>query len=235
MDEARSVAPDNDAVFQMNADFMDASWHSNKGDFEPTLTILDRLLEHYRNEISEPQLRYLYEQVQVLRGIVLAELQRLADALPLLEQARSFDLVEEDKALLYFHLGSCYLFVTEDYQAAQQAFVEAEKVGLAENRQAGLHYYVGYAYYLLKDYANAKREFLKAEEYLKSGLPGPVAEDLYKLLAYSCKGLRQTAEAEMYSRLAKPAWSVGAALCIDLAASIYRFLHITQFTFTTRL
>ena len=202
LDEVRRIAPPEDAILHMHADFLDASWHSNRGEFEESLVILDRLLSLYGEKLNDPQLRYLYEQVKFSQGIALAELQKLAKARPLLEEARSFDLVEGDRALLYFHLGTTYLFLSQDYKSALGAFEEAKKIGLGENWHAAWHYYVGRSYYRLRDYASAKQEFLKAEEVMKSGLPGPESSEFYQLLAYACKGLRQSAEAEMYSQLA---------------------------------
>lgn len=205
LDQAERIAPTDDAGLRMHIQFGEAMWLRDESRLDECLTVLNRMLATLPELKSDPQFRYLYEKAQYARGAVLAQVEKLAEALPILEEARFFNLTEGDKAILYFHLGACYLFLKEDYKSALELFLNANKIGLGPNWQAAWHYYSGRAYYRLKDYTSAKREFLKTEEYIKSGLPGPESSDLYKLLAYSCKGLRQTAEAEMYSRLSRPA------------------------------
>ena len=204
LDEARRLAPEDDTAFWMNAELQEALWHSNEGSNEQSLAILDLLLSDFADELKQPQFRYLYEKAQFARGLALADLERFRDARPVLEEAESFDLIEGDRGLLFFDLGACHLVSDED-ASALHCFLEAKRIGLGPAWQATLHFYIGRAYYRLKDYSKAKLEFLECERCLKSGIPGPATSDLYKLLAYSCSGLGQNAEAEMYSRLAKPA------------------------------
>jgi len=201
LESARRIAPGGNPFFDVDADFLEALWYTNQGYFEEGLSRLDQVLKNYGEDLKRVHFRSLYEQVQFARALALTELEKFDQACPTLEEARSFDLSESDQAILQFQLGVCYL-ASNNNEAALNCFRRAAEIGVEPTHEAALHYYLGRVYYRLKDYGNAKKDLLASEECIKRGLPGPAPGDLYKLLAYSCMGLREKSEAEMYSRLA---------------------------------
>jgi|SRR5215469_1759952 len=204
LDEAKTVAITGDRIFEAHADFQEALYRGSQGHSQASLEILDRVLTEYAQELKQPELRYLYEQALFSKGISLAQLRRCDEARQFLTKARDFDLAHHDRAVLEFHLGECFLMANED-ESALRSFVTAKSIGLGAEWQAMLYYYIGRAHYRLKQYRLAKHELLESEKHLKVGIQAPSAPDLYKLLSYCCLALHQDAEAEMYSRLAKPA------------------------------
>jgi tetratricopeptide (TPR) repeat protein len=90
------------------ADMAEIELDSIEDRWDRVLPSLDRMIDRYGDMLRHPQLRDMYEQVQLRRGMRLAYLQRFKEALPLLEEAVSFDLPSAD-GNLYHELGRCYL------------------------------------------------------------------------------------------------------------------------------
>jgi len=204
LDQAKRIAPKDDPIFRMHAEFEEAALCSEEGHAEKAVGMFDQMSSDFSEQLEDPQFRYLYEKLQSAKGAALARLQRFNEARPLLEAAKSFDLIDADRSELLFNLGTCYL-AAEEHEAALNSFLEARRIGLAKNWLGTWHYYVGTIHYRTGNYNAAKEELLESERLLNSGVSGPSTSGLYELLTFTCRALGQIADAEIYSRMARPA------------------------------
>lgn len=149
----------DDRLFKLQAslDFEDAEIFSFEGRLEIALAKFDSILEKYGQRLQQLQFRETYEMVQSRRGFLRVDLGRWREALPVLEEAESF---EGRKSEIYFYLGHCYVSNGE-YGRAVEKFVKAQRIGLPQNLEFPAHCSLGIAYYALKDYAQARVEFEK--------------------------------------------------------------------------
>jgi tetratricopeptide (TPR) repeat protein len=120
-----------------------------------------------------------------------AHLERNEEALPLLEEASSFQLEQSVQGDLHCHLGRCY-HERSQYVQAKAHFERADALGVGEDWRAAFHYYFGYTLYELKDFQRAKRQFILC---LQSGDAGPPASMRYAMLAETSRKLGEHSEA----------------------------------------
>jgi tetratricopeptide (TPR) repeat protein len=181
---------------ELSLDFEDADISGYEGELEEALEKFDLLLREYGQTLKEPEFRESYEMIQTRRGFLFADLGRCKDALPVLEEAETF---ESRKAEIYFYLGHCYL-TDRDYARAAERLINALRFGLPRILEYRAHCELGIAYYSLKDYIQAKLEFEKCAEtgdaeYIQQAQIWKWLENASRIL-----GLRD--EAERYSKLA---------------------------------
>jgi len=181
---------------EVSFDFEDADISSYEGKLEEALAKFDLLLKKYKQVLEEPELRESYEMTQARRGFILADLGRCKEALPILEEAESF---EGGKGEICFYLGHCYL-ASRDYSRAVRKLDEALRLGLPRRLEYRAHCELGTAYYQLKDYAKAKLEFERSAEtadaeYIQQA-------QIWKWLENTSRNLGLNDEADRYSRQA---------------------------------
>jgi hypothetical protein len=92
----------------VRVDMAEIQLDSREEKWNRVLPALERMIDRYGDILHNPKLRDTYQEVQIRRGMEFAFLARFNDALPLLEEATSFDhpLVDGD---LYFEQARCYL------------------------------------------------------------------------------------------------------------------------------
>lgn len=178
--------------------FEEADILSYEGNLEKALAQFDLLLKNYDKELKEPELRKTYEMIQARRGFILADLGRCKEALPILEEAKSF---EGRKAEISFYLGHCYV-ASRDYSKGAEKLLEALRIGLYERLAYRAHCELGIVHFRLKDYAQAKLEFEKCaetadKEYMQQA-------QIWKWLENTSRVLGFKDEADRYSRLTTP-------------------------------
>jgi tetratricopeptide (TPR) repeat protein len=200
--QARQIAPGTNPFFQMHADFHEARLYSAEDKFEESLDSFDEILAKYREDLNDPENRYVYEEIQYRRGIALERIERYAEALTLLRESESFELSSEDRRDLYCHIGHCHHWLREDL--ALPYFLKARDLGISKNWIPSFHYDLGYVYYRLRNYREAKQEFTACEDQIRSGLPAPPAAQVYQMLAYVAQALGDRAESERYSAMVRP-------------------------------
>jgi len=201
--QARQIAPEDNRFFEMHADFHEARLYSTEDRFDEALDRFDAMLAKYRQDLNEPENRYVYEEIQYRRGIALERTERYREALTLLREAESFELTSEDRSDLYCHIGHCHHRLRED-ELALPYFLKARDLGLSKNWTPSFHYDLGYVYYRLRNYPEAKQEFTICEDQITSGLPAPPAAQVYQMLAYVAQALGQRPESERYSAMVRP-------------------------------
>ena len=170
---------------------------ANKG--EEGLRNLTAILAEYADWFRNPNSRDVYEMVQLQRAFSLVHLERNDEALPLLEEALSFQLEREVQSVLHCHLGRCY-HERSQYSLAKEHFERADALGVGDHWQAVFHYYFGYTLYELKDFQRAKRQFILS---VQSGDSGPPDSMRYAMLAAASRKLGEHSEARRYDEKAK--------------------------------
>ena len=178
-------------------DFEEADLCRHQGQNDEALSKFNAFLNRHRQTLSSPDFQGLYEVTQARRAFLLADLGRCREALPILEEAQSF---EELKERIAFYLGHCYV-CAHKYEKAKPLLAEALKLGLPRNLEYRAHYSLGIAYLALGGYAQAKAEFEKTAEiadtaYLQDG-------QVWRGLEISCRKLGLIDEAERYAQMAK--------------------------------
>jgi tetratricopeptide (TPR) repeat protein len=160
---------------------------------------LSAILAEYADWFKNPASRDVYEIVQLQRAFSLVHLERNEEALPLLEEASSFQLDRAVQSDLHCHLGRCY-FERSQYSLAKEHFEHADSLGVGDDWRPGFHYYFGYTLYELRDFQRAKRQFILC---LQSGDPGPPESMRYAMLAATSRKLGEHSEARRYDEKAK--------------------------------
>jgi tetratricopeptide (TPR) repeat protein len=137
--------------------------------------------------------------VQLQRAFSLVHLERNEEALPLLEEASSFQLEREVQSDLHCHLGRCY-HERSQYSLAKEHFERADALGVGDDWRSVFHYYFGYTLYELKDFQRAKRQFILCVQSGDSALPESMR---YAMLAAASRKLGELSEARRYDEKAK--------------------------------
>lgn len=127
------------------------------------------------------------------RGFLLMQLDRYQEALPILEEVRSFQSGGE----ICCHLGRCYHGLGR-HLSAQQHLLLAAEAGVPEDWQAAFHYYLGCSYHELGQFALAKQQFLFCIQAEAADAPAKV----YQKLAAACSQLGGHEDAAHYTQLA---------------------------------
>ena len=63
--QARQIAPEDNPFVQMHADYHEARLCSTEDRFQESLDKFDEMLTKYRQDLKDPDNRYLYEEIQI--------------------------------------------------------------------------------------------------------------------------------------------------------------------------
>lgn len=184
-----------------NIEFAEAGLCTSEGKHQDSLEKLNRLLINRADFLARTDNRYLYEEIQLRRALLLVHLQCFKDAIQLLHEALSFEVTEEDRSRIYCHLGLSYQHVEEPNQA-KECFLEAQKIGVASDWEAQFHYNLGIVYYRLGSLDDSKREFLLCEQ--KATQDKPLLNSVYEWLSKVYSHIGDGAKAREYAGLARP-------------------------------
>jgi tetratricopeptide (TPR) repeat protein len=185
--EVRAAAEFGDAVLL---------WHEGKR--EAAVGKLDQVLAEYGCVLRLPELRAMYENIQVKRGILLKELARFSEAVPVLEECLSFEI--EKKGDIIHCLAICYMRTGEPARA-QEKFLEALSIGTQRPYAVSAHYHLGIIYSRQGAGAKALQEFEWCIPHTEEAKISK--EHLYGWLAKVSRDLGLKADAQRYDRLAK--------------------------------
>lgn len=198
--EARKTSPS--AEVQCNALVSHASGLALAGRKKSALAELDHALKVYPLVLQSEHYRFLYEDIQVRRGLLLVQLARLREAQVVLEECRSLALSPDDRRRVLYNLGRCY-FDLKDSARAKSTFLQflQHPSGADLAHIASAHFLLGTIYYNEGSDAKALTEFeWLLPKVADVGMPGSV---LYTWLAKTHKMLGNKAQAEKYRMLAK--------------------------------
>jgi tetratricopeptide (TPR) repeat protein len=183
----------------VRADEAEIELDSQEDRWDRVLPALERMLDRYGDLLHHPRLRDMHEQVQLRRGMRLAYLGRFKEALPLLEEAVTFDLAQSD-GNLYHELGRCYLD-KEDYEGAKDALTKAVKLGIHDSRAAHAHWNIAVILLRKDSPARALDELRLAEEHAAAA--GTSKNHIYKAMAVAFHKLGMDEDALRYAKMSK--------------------------------
>jgi len=200
LDLALQYAPDN-ADIRLQRDFIDASLYDQERKPEEAYLKLTSVLSGYFERLSRPDVRFMYEDIQLRRGVDATSTGMFEEAVPILRECLSFELKPTDKSVVLSDLGRCYS-EAEEYESARDCFIQAFHIGIRNESEGQAHLYLGIACARLGVFQEAKKEFQLCEE--KALEYGLEIGKVYSWLSWVCKGLGERSESERYSRLARP-------------------------------
>lgn len=182
---------------KLGLEFEEADIYSFEGRIEEALSKFDQAFNEVVNyDLGLPEFRESYEMIQTRRAFILGDLGRCKEAIPILEEAESF---ENLNAEIFFYLGHCYLAL-RDYSKAKEKLILALEMGLPQRLRYRAYCELGIAYFRLNDYAKALVEFKKSaetadEEYTREA-------QIWRWLEESSRALGLDDQANGYSKLA---------------------------------
>jgi tetratricopeptide (TPR) repeat protein len=171
-------------------------WEERK--FKESFGVLNKMLKDYSELLSTPDFRDLYEKVHQRRAILLAEFDRQREARPLLEEALSFQLDADDKALLLYYLGVA-LYKLGDKLGAKTRFLEAQQGRPDDYGSISSRFYLGVIYSEEGAYGKALQEFEWVEP--RVSLTGIPKDRIYGWLAKTYRQTGNPSKAERYEKL----------------------------------
>jgi tetratricopeptide (TPR) repeat protein len=200
--EALKLAPDDRRIV-INVDFHEACLLEEEGEYQESVDAGTRILQKYREVSKSSEYRFIYERLQRGLGLSLTQLGEHERAIPILEEAASFDLPLDAKSVVYCHLGLCYHKLGKDDLAIKN-LETARSIELTKGWEAALPYYLGYSYFRKKQFDKAKEELTLSQQKLEAGYSGPPLRYVYEMLGYVFRELGQPSKATTYFSMAKP-------------------------------
>jgi tetratricopeptide (TPR) repeat protein len=193
-----SLIDERVAYVEVYLDFEDADLSWKLGQNLEALGKFDAMRGNHLTTLRKPEFRGVRESIEACRAFILVDLGRCGEALPVLEAAGSFTEYREGIA---YYLGHCYL-LGHEHQKAEEKLAEALRLGLPHNLEYRAHFELGVAFFELRNYAAAKRQFEKSagmanSRYLKDA-------EIWKWLESTCLSLGLKTEARNYANLARP-------------------------------
>lgn len=98
----------SDRVTECNALLAHSGAHSVEGKRDQALAELDLALRNYPDVLETAGYRFLYEEIQLRRGLLLIWLGRLKEARDTLQECQGFDLSRDERCRVLSNLGGCY-------------------------------------------------------------------------------------------------------------------------------
>lgn len=196
--EAAKLSPAPEV--QCNALVSRASVLALAGEWKSALAEFDRVLKEYPAVLQSNEYRFLHEEVQVRRALLLVQLTRFKEAQGVLEECMSFDLSPDDRWKVLYNLGRCYFDLKEPARA-KQMFHEFLQAGGDAAHVASAHFLLGTIYY--NEGADGKA-LLEFERLLpQAGEDGVPRSLLYTWLGKTHRMLGNKTEAHRYEALAR--------------------------------
>jgi len=171
---------------------------ASEGKIEGAIERLAATLARFENEIQEPSLIAVHDEIQTRRAYFLTDLDQFEKAIPILEEVTSR---RNDDTIFLFYLGHSY-FRAKRWSEAQQKLERALALGPRPRIAFQAHGSLGMVLYETGDYQRAKEELeasakLAAPDYIKQA-------HIWKWLEYTCVSLGLKEEARRYGQLARP-------------------------------
>jgi tetratricopeptide (TPR) repeat protein len=198
--ELASAQASGDGDIQLQVDYIRASLYDQEGDSGRAFEHLTALLSRNHERLSKPDLRFMYEDIQLRRGLDAAGVRKFQEAIPLLVESLGFGLSLEDRSNALSTLGLGYGELGQ-YERSKEYFLKACNIGLLKDWEGEVHMRLGIAYAHLDHFLEAKSEFRLCED--KASEYGLETTKIYGWLSWVCKGLGEKAEAEKYASLSR--------------------------------
>jgi tetratricopeptide (TPR) repeat protein len=192
-----------DKYVRMIIDIGDACMMTLIGKNKEGLSLLNEVLQLNQEELQSADSRNLYEEIQRRRGFALTNLERYAEAVPVLKEATSFaTALPEDMQSIYLYLGICYAALSEA-DLAKEAYLRAIGFGLGDESEADARERLAVVYYMSRAFAQAKHHLEAALQLPEKAINAQLRKRIYQRMSRVCHYLGQTEEEQKYSQLAK--------------------------------
>jgi tetratricopeptide (TPR) repeat protein len=93
---------------RVTVDFMDGLLFQQEGKYAEALEKLSATLSRHSQQLKKSELRFMYEDIQTRRAFLSVTLDRLQEAIPLLEETLSFDLDAQLRSEALASLDLCH-------------------------------------------------------------------------------------------------------------------------------
>ncbi len=197
--EAIKGVPEDHWV-RVDLEFADACLLCDEKEFDEALQILERILPDSRAYLDSAEGRELYRDIQVWRGFLFTEFERYREAAPVLEEALSLELRDEQKADVLYNLGVSYYGLGKKNEAKEK-FQAALDAGVRKDAAVRAHHYLGLIHFENRAYAWAKQEFEFSERHTDEGSLS--RKRILEMLFHTCQRLGLHDEARHYEELAR--------------------------------
>jgi hypothetical protein len=87
----------NDPDIRLQLDFVAGSLSDQEGKPSEAYARLTAILSDHSERLAQPDLRFMYEDIQERRGLELTRMERYHEAVPLLKESLSFQLKLENR------------------------------------------------------------------------------------------------------------------------------------------
>jgi len=198
LDEAESMAEDPWVFAMLWLQRTNVLWFAVR--WEEALKLIERTVGTYRAVLESPEHRDLYELSRLRLGTLLVEFGRYQEASPILDEALSFELTDNEKALLYFETGTCHYHLG-NIESSKHWFLQALSIGCGSYKSVLARYFLGAINFRERKYAEALTEFQWCEVRLEEGRIAP--RQLYAWLAKTFRILGDQDQARRYATLKK--------------------------------
>jgi tetratricopeptide (TPR) repeat protein len=193
---ARATAQDDSS--EAHADYQEALLCIQEGRYSDALHFHERIFRKYPHIVRDPQNRYLYEALQADRGTVLCILGRAQEAIPILEEALTYEISDEKKGRAFYDLGFCYQGTKQD-EKAEVAFEQARRLCKDPRVLVGARYSLGALYGKKGQWGKALQELEWCEEhFVNCDVP---RDYVYGWLFKVLRAIGRPDEAERYRKL----------------------------------
>lgn len=196
LEEANASVPDDTQV-RIAKDYIDGVMCHAQSNCDAAFRKLTAVLENFAAEFRNPELRFMYEDIQQRRAAELVQLLRFAEALAVCDECLSFDLEDVEKSDILANRALSVLKL-ERYEEAASQFRSASNLGLSTIWDDEIHFHYAVTFARLNRYEEAKGEFLLAEQCRTQRIPRSL---IYRWLAWTCTKLGDQQEAERYKSL----------------------------------
>ncbi len=179
--------------------FAEAKLLMKEGNDAAALDVLEDLMSQYPKQLSLRKLRDLRGEIEMHRGIILANADRWLEAGVFLERAIPPPVV---RPLFCYYMGQ-YCYTVRDYQRAAKNLKQSFTSNMPPDWRCRAHYMLGFAEYRLSHVKEAKKQF---ELSIRTEDPEFMRKyNIWGLLEEISHRLKLDTEAERYRKLREEA------------------------------
>jgi tetratricopeptide (TPR) repeat protein len=192
----------SDLGIRLNAEFCRCTFLVDEERYEEALRSFAELLVLHRAAFELPEHRYLYEDIQSRRALLLFSLSLFQEALPILQEVVLFSFGNiEDEHEVHFALGMT-LDETGHTEAAKQEYIRAVAMGVKNNNGEEALYRLAMIYYRAGALAQAKHHLEMILHDFSDAPPTLPRSDIYEKLSHLSHFLGDKESEKFYAELA---------------------------------
>jgi tetratricopeptide (TPR) repeat protein len=191
-----------DVEGRLNAEFCEPCILIQENKLEEGVALLAAMLQRHSEALMQPNLRYLYEDVQRRRAFVFVELNRFSEALPILREAISFSFeAAEEEQTVHFWLAVC-LEESGETETAKRELNCVIGFGLRNDLEEHARYRLSRLCFMSGAYAQARQQLETILQDHPNGDFTVSRRYVYEALSRTYRQLGDIANAEHYKDLA---------------------------------